>query len=110
MSIRPVDVSVMVQRMAEVDRVQQVQDQRAAVAQQQFGQAMQAGLERRETEVKAPPEPVKLAVNPDAKRERQGRPPEEERPQEGAEEGPAGEERLPERTPAGPGHKLDLRL
>ncbi|MDI6870375.1 MAG: hypothetical protein QME79_03265 [Bacillota bacterium] len=112
MSIKPVDLGVMVQRMAEVDRVQQVRDQRAAVAQQQFGLEMRADLERRETEVKAAPEAARLAVNPDARRER--RRGKEEAPAKGrpatGDQPPAGEEQAPARVPPAPGQRLDIKL
>jgi hypothetical protein len=111
-SIKPLDVGVMVQRMSEVDRVQQVRDQRAALAQQQFGQELKAEQERRETEVKAPPDLAKLAVNPDAEKERKGRQGEQNRPgQPDGEAEPGGEERSPSPVAPGPaGHRLDIKL
>jgi hypothetical protein len=102
----------MVQRMTEVDRLQQVRDQRAAVAQQQFGLEMTADLERRETEVKGPPETMKAAVNPDARRERRpdrregepGRPrPEASQEEPEGQGGPGG-------APGDPGRTLDIKI
>ncbi len=113
MSIRPVDMGVIVQRTTEVDRAQQVRDQRAAVSQQQFGLELRADLERRETEVKAPPEAVKVAVNPDARRERKGR---DRPPARGARPAASGEgdsgngERASVRPGDGPGQVLDIKF
>jgi hypothetical protein len=111
-SIRPVDVGVMVQRMNEVDRVQQVRDQRAVLAQEQFGQELKVDQERRETEVKAPSDLAKLAVNPDAEKDRKGRegePHREQEPEAGA--AVAEDERsLPPVAPGPAGHRLDIKL
>lgn len=110
MSIKPVDVGVIVQRMAEVDRAQQVRDQRAVVAQQQFGQEMRAELERRETEVKGPPEAARLAVDPDAEQGRQNgnsRPGADER--RGKGQGPTGRKDSGPK-PCGPGQNLDIKV
>ncbi|HHW14742.1 MAG TPA: hypothetical protein GXX28_07390 [Firmicutes bacterium] len=108
MSIKPVDVGLVIQRMAEVDRVQQAQDQRAAVAQQQFGQEMRARLEQRENSVKAPPDAARLTVNPDARRERQEGRESRKRERKG---GPAAEgERRDGGEPRLPGRHLDMKL
>lgn len=109
MSIKPVDMGVIVQRMNEVDRAQQARDQRAVVAQQQFGQEMRAEQERRETEIKAPPETPRLSVNADGKRGRPDGGPGgdkgKDRPEASAETGTP-----PGRPASGPGQTLDIKL
>ncbi|MGE5552317.1 MAG: hypothetical protein ACM3XZ_00130 [Betaproteobacteria bacterium] len=112
MSIKPVDVGVMVQRMGEVDRTQQVRDQRAATDQQHFGMAMKADLERRETEVKGPPQTAKLSVNPDAQQERKRKWPEGQSPSGAREpaEPPKESGEEPPRPQSGRGQRLDIKL
>lgn len=111
MSIKPVEVGVIVQRMTEVDRAQQARDQRAVLAQQQFGQEMRAEQERRETEIKAPPETAKLSVHADGKREREGGEKEPGKGRERREGSKETEAPVPRhRSPAGPGQNLDIKL
>jgi hypothetical protein len=102
-----VDLGVIVQRTTEVDRTQQVQTQRAAVAQQQFGLEMQSKLEQRETEVKAAPEAAHPSVNPEARREPggQGSRHKDERHGETTEQ----EQTVP-RRPGDRGQRLDIKL
>ncbi|MGE5507058.1 MAG: hypothetical protein ACM3RP_01020 [Chitinophagales bacterium] len=107
MSIRPVDLGVIVQRTTEVDRAGQMQNQRAALAQQQFGLELKATLEKRETEVKGAPEAAHLSVNPDAGRESQKRAPGGKK-ERGSREPET--ERAPVRRPGDPGGRLDIKL
>lgn len=106
------DVGVVVQRTTEVDRVQQGHDQRAVMAQEQFGQELKADQERRETEVKASPDLAKLAVNADEQKERQGRQGEPHREHEATGDWVAEEteESLPPVAPGPAGHRLDIKL
>lgn len=114
MDIKPGDLGLIVQRMAEVDRAQQVRDQRSAQAQQQFGLQMKADQERRETKVKGSPEAAKLALSPDGRRERKER---EESEAQGGSREPGGSDggaaegtvKVP-RPPGNPGERLDIKL
>lgn len=113
MSIKPGELGLIVQRMTEVDRAQQVRDQRASQAQQQFALQMKADQERRETEVKGSPEAAKLALHPDDRRERKERKEGEAKggvreaaESEGDTEGTA---KIP-RPPGSPGEHLDIKL
>lgn len=108
MSIKPVDVGLMVQRMAEVDRVQQAQDQRAAVAQQQFGQDLRARLEQRESRVKASPDTARPAINPDARREGRGQREGKERERRGHRD--LDLEGCGKNQSRGPGRHVDIQL
>lgn len=113
MSIRSVDVPVLVQRSTEVDRVQQQRDQQSQVAHQQFALEMRSQQERREIQVREAPKSEKGRIDPDEKHERSRDNTSGERGQgrgTGSNPAVAGQDDSIPKSQASTGHRIDIRI
>lgn len=72
MSIRPLDLQVLIPRTTEVSRAQQTNDHQATLQQQQNAAAQQQLSAARQQQVQRTPQSEGGRIEPDAKREGQG--------------------------------------
>lgn len=69
MSVRPIDLQVLIPRTTEVSRIQQVSDQQAALQQQQSAAEWQRLAANRQQQVQKPQQNVGGKIDPDAHQE-----------------------------------------
>lgn len=104
MTIRAIDLQVLIPRVTEVSKVQHIADQQVAAQQQQVAAQQQQAVALRQQQVQQTPQNAGAKVNPDGERG-------ERRQEERHKEGRGQENEAEEKSAADPirGHTIDIK-